>query len=362
MKVWIDALTPKHALFFAPLRKSLISLKAEVLVTTREYREAVQTLRLKKIPHKVVGKHGGATAYGKLVASGERVVELAKVAHGWKPDVAVSFSSPEAARVAFGLAIPHVAVNDSPHAWMVARLTVPLSKFICFPWVVGKKVWMDLGAPRGSLVAYKALDPAAWLKGFNPSRVVLKGLGLDRDRPIIVLRTEEAFAAYLMGRASDRSPVVAPIIEELLRLNLDLQILASTRYGLQAPVLRKRFGDRLTVLDRIVDAASLLTYSTVFIGSGGTMTVEAALVGTLAISCFPGRRPAYIEYLEKKGLVETIHSPRMVASRVKDILADPEKYEPRREKGKLLLDWMEDPTIKVMSKVKEAAGNIEPVR
>ncbi len=355
MKVWIDALTPKHALFFAPLHDTVASERGEVLVTTRDYREAVQTLRLKRINHKVVGRHGGGSTYGKLVASGERVVELAGLVHRWKPEVAVSFSSPEAARVAFGLSIPHVTVNDSPHAWMVARLTVPLSKFVCFPWIIRKQIWMDLGAPRSSLVTYRALDPAAWLKGFRPEPRILNMLQLDRHRPIVVLRTEEAFATYLTGRASDRSPVVSPIIEELFRLNLDLQMVVSTRYGLQAPVLRRKFGHRLTILDTIVDAASLLAYSAVFIGSGGTMTVEAALMGTLAISCYPGEKPAYIEYLEKRGLVETIHSPRSVASRVRDILADPEKYESQREQGKKLLDWMENPTRKVMSKVREAS-------
>src|SRR5712692_1608729 len=160
MKVWIDSLTPKHALFFAPLRDALIARNVETLVTTRKYREAVQTLRLKHVPFEVVGEHGGGTAYGKLVASAKRVAKLADMINSWRPDVAVSFSSPETARVAFGLAIPHVAANDSPHAWRVAKLTVPLSEYLCFPWVISRRVWIDLGANKKSLSPYRALDPA----------------------------------------------------------------------------------------------------------------------------------------------------------------------------------------------------------
>jgi uncharacterized protein len=356
LRVWIDALTPKQALFFTPLFKALSSRRNAVLVTTRSYREAVQTLRLKRIPHKIVGKHGGGTAYGKLLASGARVVRLAKMIQQWKPDVAVSFSSPEAARVAFGINLPHVAVNDSPHAWMVARLTVPLSKFLCFPWIIRRQVWLNLGAPAASLSSYKALDPAAWLKGFRPNTSVPPRLGLDKDKPIVILRTEEAFAAYLMGKSSDRSPVIIPILDELFRQKLEMQVVVSTRYGQQAPVLRKRFGDRLTILDEIVDATSLLSCSTVFVGSGGTMTVEAALMGIPAISCFPGEKPLYIKYLEGKGLVETIHSPRLVAGKVRDILSRPEKYEAQSTRGRELLDWMENPIVKVLAKVEEAAG------
>ncbi len=355
LKVWIDVLTPKQALFFVPLNNMLRSEGHETLVTARRYREAQEALRLKRVQHVVVGAHGGGSLLGKLVASGERIVKLASLVGRWSPEVAVSFSSPEAARVAFGLGVPHVAVNDSPHSSMVARLTVPLSAFVCFPWIIRNSVWMALGARRGALVSYRALDPAAWLKRFRPSRKALARVGVDGDKPLIVLRTEEAFASYLLGRASDRAPVIGPVISELLRLKVEGQILVSTRYGQQAHVLRRRFGRRVRVLDRIVDGSSLLKYASVFVGSGGTMTVESVLLGTPAVSCFPGEKPLYIRYLERQRLVTTIHSPRAVALKVKDILERPEAYEAEREKGKRLLAWMEDPVDKILGVVRRAS-------
>src|SRR5712692_7025937 len=110
LRIWIDVLTPKQALFFAPLYDLLKSNNHDVLVTTRVYREAIQTLQLKKLPFRLVGKHGGADPYVKLVSSAQRIVSLARLIQKWRPDVAVSFSSVEASRVAFGLSIPHVAV------------------------------------------------------------------------------------------------------------------------------------------------------------------------------------------------------------------------------------------------------------
>jgi predicted glycosyltransferase len=124
---------------------------------------------------------------------------------------------------------------------------------------------------------------------------------------------------------------------------------------MQAPVIRKRFGHRVTVVDRIVDATSLLSYSSAFVGSGGTMTVEAALLGIPSISCFPGPKPLYIEYLERLGLVETIRSPREIASKIQRILADPEAFEGQSKGGKQLLAKMEDPVAKILSTV-EVAG------
>jgi predicted glycosyltransferase len=350
MRVWVDVLTPKHALFFEPLYRDLSREGHDLLVTTRIYREAVEALRLKRLPFRIVGEHGGASRYGKLLASGRRVVKLAQLIESWHPDTAVSFSSPEAARVAFGLGVPHVAVNDSPHSWLVARLSIPLSRYVCSPWIIRRKVWLSFGARPDGIVPYKALDAAAWLKRHRPNPAVLTQLSLKRDKPIILLRTEESFASYLEGKASDKAPVIGPITEELLRRKLDAQIVISTRYGRQAPVLRDRLGSRVRVVDHIIDATSLLYYSTYFIGSGGTMTVEAALLGRPAISCFPGEKPLYIKYLEKKGLVKTIQSPREIALRVSRSLASEEEREEQKRRGTKLLDGMEDP-VRIISGV-----------
>src|SRR5262249_57811831 len=102
-------------------------------------------------------------------------------------------------------------------------------------WIIPRMVRTQLGAARSPLTPYRALDAAAWLKDSKPDTRILGRLGLDKDRPVIFLRTEEAFAAYLMGKATDTAPVVLPIIRKLLRLQVDAQIVVSTSYDQQAP-------------------------------------------------------------------------------------------------------------------------------
>ena len=87
------------------------------------------------------------------------------------------------------------------------------------------------------------------------------------------------------------------------------------------------------------------------------MTVEAALLGTIAISCFPGEKPLYISYLEKKKLVDTIFSPKLIASKAADALTNPEKYTAREERGRALLNWMEDPAKRILGKITDALRN-----
>src|SRR3989442_10266613 len=145
MKIWIEVLTPKQALFFEPLYRALKRKGHEALITTRVYREAEQMLKLKKLRFSVVGSHGGGTAFGKLIASAERITKLGNLIQKWKPNVAVSFSSVEASQVAFRLGIPHVGANDPPHSWRVTRLTIPLTPFLCCPLIIVRSVWAGVG-------------------------------------------------------------------------------------------------------------------------------------------------------------------------------------------------------------------------
>src|SRR3989442_14461103 len=111
LKVWIDVLTPKHALFLEPLYRDLVRDGHELLLTTRTYREAVEALRLKQLRFRIVGEHGGGSRYGKLLSSGRRAVKLARAIWSWRPDTASPFASPEAARVAFWTGVPACALD-----------------------------------------------------------------------------------------------------------------------------------------------------------------------------------------------------------------------------------------------------------
>jgi uncharacterized protein len=350
LKIWIDVLTPKQTLFFEPLYREMSSDGNQILITTRTYREAEQALQLRHLPYRVVGEHGGGTPYGKLVAGANRIGKLARIIENWAPDTAVSFSSPDAARVAFGLGVPHVSANDSPHSRFAARLSIPLSRYVCSPWIIPREQWLSFGAQRDGIFRYRALDAVAWLRRNKPNPAVLKQLSLDRDKPLVVLRTEESFAAYLAGKSNDSKPVVGPIIAEILKRRLDVQLVVSTRYGRQAPVLRQKFGSKVQIIDRVIDTTSLLHYTTAFIGSGGTMTTEAALLGRLAISCFPGEKPLYIKYLERKGLVTTILHPKKIAQTLAKALTSPKELDKQKKRGTALFQWMEDP-ISVLTRV-----------
>jgi len=349
MKIFIDILTPKQCMFFSKLLEHLRKDGHQVFEVTREYKEVIQLLNMKGIKAKVVGKHGGETLPGKLKASVERTLELASIMAELRPDMAVSFSSPETSRVAFGLKIPNVCVNDSPHAEAVARLTIPLTTLLLTPKVIPKTVWTKFGIPQERIIQYNALDAWAWLKGFKPDEKVLSHLRLEKSRPIVAFRTEESFASYLLGKTSKTS-VLLPLIKSLLKSDADFQAVVMPRYEPQTALLKEKLGKRVKVCETTIDGPSLLSFASVVIGAGGTMTTEAALLGVPTFSCYPDKSFLVEKYLIKKGLIVRETSLERMRAKVLNTLKNIESVrKAQAAKARRLTSSFEDP-IDVIAK------------
>lgn len=349
MKVWIDILTPKQVLFLGALATRLERSGHEVMLTTRRYREVNQMLDMKEYKAKIVGEHGGPSVFNKLRQSAFRIVSLAKLINRSKPSVAVSFSSPEAARVAYGLSIPHYCLSDSPHATAVSKLSVPLSKRLFTPWIIPKDEWTRFGISRNNIIRYRALDPVVWVKGLKPSKSVLKKLKLDEDKPIVTVRPEETYAAYLLQKSSPENLTTKQVVQNLMAAEKDLQIVIIGRYGREFTRRWRGLCRNVMFTESVVDGPSLVAHSSLFIGAGGTMTAEAALLGVPTISIYPSD-PTFVEkYLIKAGLVYRNLVPEQVVTASRRMISDVDFQRRYRAESKRLLNSMEDP-IAVITK------------
>jgi len=350
--VWIDILTPKQGNLFSVLSKRLTKQGYKHILTTRLYREVNQLLDARGLTAYTIGKHGGARIEEKLSASADRVAKLAKFIGRRKPDLALSFSSPEAARVAFGLGIPHLCISDSPHAEAVSRLTIPLSERLFTPAVIPKKEWLGYGISAGKIVQYDALDPIVWLKTFRPDRRILIQDGIKPQRKIVTVRLEESFAAYLLAKKRKKLLNTVGAIHEMLRNRLEADIVALPRYNDQAEILRREFKHDVVIPRTVVNGPNLLSFSSVFIGGGGTMTSEAAMLGVPSISCFPSKPTIVEEFLISSGLVVREMDPSRIARRAMRMLED-ETYRRRiRDKAKGFVERMEDPIEVILRELK----------
>ena len=152
---------------------------------------------------------------------------------------------------------------------------------------------------------------------------------------MILVRVEEEYASY-----STKKRPAYPIIKEIIKNFHNEEIVIMGRYTSQVKHLTQTFGDKIKILDKVVDGKTLLNSVDVFVGSGGTMTAESALLGIPTISY--NAVPNIIEsYLVRKKLVIRETNHKRVAASIRNIL-ESSKLETKKRSKKI---WgsMEDP-------------------
>jgi len=344
LRLWIDLVTPKQVLFFRPVIGALRKDGHEVLATSRRYREVEQLASMLGLELTFAGSRGGKDPLGQFQRSLERMESLLPVVVSFSPDASVSVASADCARISFGLRVRHIAVNDSPHSVVAGKLSLPLSHHLLAPWIIPYSAWSGFGVSKNQVTRYKALDPAAWLKRRAPQVTPSERRGGGKKATILV-RLEESYAPYLAG--SDESWTES-VLSRLARDYAGQNLVALCRYEDQLKSIREKFGSIYSVPEQVVDGAGMIEGSDVFVGMGGTMTTEAALLGVPAISAYQGA-PLYTEkYLLSKRLLLKAKSAAEVSKLVRTSL-DPKYREGCRRRARALLDWMDDPAARVTS-------------
>ena len=343
MKIWFDVLTPKQLLFFEPMIKR-IKKNHTVLCTSRDYQQVTQLAKIRGLKLIIVGKHGGSKRHDKLNASLHRAKSLSLRIKGFSPDITISFCSPEAARVSYGLDITHICFSDSPHATAVMRLVIPLVQKLLIPWIIPKKEFTKFGINIKDIISYRSIDAAviARRKISENKKIRSKKNG----RKTILVRVEEEYASY----STKKRPAI-PIIKEILESFPNEEIIVMGRYASQVRHLQQVFGKKIRVLSKVIDSKILLKKIDVFIGSGGTMTAESAMLGIPTISY--NAIPNIIEtYLVKKKLIIRKTNPKQIANSIEKILESPNLEIKKRSKK--MMNSMEDPyhaLVKTMKSV-----------
>ena len=313
-----------------------------VLCTSRDYQQVTQLAKIRSLKLIIIGKHGGSRRDDKLNASLHRAKSLSLRIKKFSPDITVSCCSPEAARVSYGLDIPHVCFSDSPHATAVMRLVIPLVQKLLIPWIITKKEFTKFGMNSKDIISYRSIDAAVIAK-----RKISKNnkTGSKKNgRKTILVRVEEEYASY-----STKSRPAIPIIKEIIKNFSNEEIVVMGRYSSQVRHLEQVFGKKIRVLNKVVDSKILLKDTDVFIGSGGTMTAESALLGIPTISY--NAIPNIVEtYLVKKKLVIRETNPKQIVSSMKKILESSNLEIKKRSKK--MLDSMEDPYLTLVKTMK----------
>ena len=337
MKIWIDILTPKQLLFSEPIIEKL-SKKHDLLCTSRDYDEVSKLAKIRNFDLTFVGKHGGGDKKTKLKASIDRMVKLSNKIKVFSPDIVISFCSPEAARISFGLGIKHIAFCDSPHANAVMRLTLPLIQKLLIPFTIPKNEFSKYGIDEKNIIQYKAIDAVVTMKRKIDQKAKLPFK--KNHKKNILIRIEEEEASY-----TSKSSKAIQIIENITNEFSDENIVVLGRYEKQIKNLQKIIGKKAKIVKMSFDGKHLLNNTDVFIGSGGTMTAESALMGipTISYNAVPN---IIEEFLVKKQLVRRETNGVKISSHIKKIFESTKNLNEKRAKN--VVRVMEDPIQKLI--------------
>jgi uncharacterized protein len=261
MKVWYDALTGKHMRYGVAIANHLRSRGHQVFITTRKHPDTLGVAEFLGEKALAIGQYKPESLLSRLESGVERQLEMCKIFEKQDFDVAVSHGSADLCRVAFGMGKPVITTVDTPYAFAVHKLTLPLSRFIVKSSSIANET-LDKYVVDGEVVNFDSVDEVAWIKGFEPKKKY------DFGKPLIVIRPLEEKAAYAQ-KGLDIAGLARKLSEKATVVYLD-------RYMREAK-------KNLVVPKNFVDSATLVSQADLFIGVGGTITREAALQGTPAI-------------------------------------------------------------------------------
>ncbi len=305
MRVWIDVSNSPQVPFFRPLIAILESRGHDVDVTTRDYAQTIELLRLHGIRHEVVGPpHGGAGAWGKARAMASRLPALRSFAKPRRFDIALSHASHELPLAARSLGIPAAYVFDYEFARVQHGLGCRAANRVVVPEAIPQDRLDSLGARERKVRRYPGLKEEYYLAGFEPDRSVLTQLGLDEQRILVVARTPPDVSLYHLHD----NPLFGALLADRLGSDPSVQTVVLPRTTAQRKAIAELDLPSLVVPQHAIDAQSLVACADLVVSAGGTMNREAVALGVPVYTTFAGRPGAVDEMLIHDGRLGVLTS------------------------------------------------------
>jgi uncharacterized protein len=303
MRVWVDLTNSPHVLVLRPLIEVMRAGGHEVQVTARDFAQTLELCERFGIDHTAIGRHRGGRLTGKAVGLVSRSGALARWARGRRFDLAIGHGSNDVSVAAALLRVPSATAFDYEWAKAQHQVNCRLARVVMVPDAIPPERLYPYGA-RGKVRAYEGLKEEYYLADFEPDRAVLTELGLERERPLVVMRTPPEVSLYHRFE----NPLFRRVLERLA--SGDAQTVVLPRTSAQRHEVA-RLGD-FVMPARAVDAQSLVAYADLVISAGGTMNREAVALGTPVFTTFEGRLGAVDEQLLREGRLRKLEDPGQI--------------------------------------------------
>ena len=315
MRVLFDVVDTGHVQFFRPIIGRLLAEGHQVKVTARDKDITLYLLDKFNIPHQSISRMGRGLV-GLAVELISRDVKLFRVACKFRPDVMLAQTGVSVGITGVLLGIPTIVLEEAEHAKLQRMISLPLVSRI----MTGTGYLHDHGKKQSR---FRGIWVQSYLAPnfFVPSKEPLLKAGLNPDDPYIVLRTVAWEAAHDAGHKGLGEKILREAIECLKPYG---RVLISAEKPL--PESLKKYANPVPA----EHVHHLLAFAKLYIGEGGTMAAEAAVMGVPAIFCNP-LRCGYLLALENDYdllyNVQTLEQGLPIAERLLQIDGLKEKWD-----------------------------------
>ena len=328
MRIWFDLTNSPHINMFAAMIRDLQS-QHEIFITCRELANTVELLELHGFIYCVVGKHYGGRITAKLCGYPVRVAQLCGYLRRKRIDVGVSqssFHSPMASRF---MGVRSIYMNDNEHA------LGNLPSFMCadrimIPECLAIDKVRKYGVNPKKVVHFPGVKEGVYLWELDARLNAQPQAARRREkaRKVVYVRPEPWTAQYYKG-ARDF------LDELLLGMAGEMDVVLLPRGAEQARHYQSERFARIRIVATALDIGDIVPDCDLFIGAGGTMTREMAVLGIPTISVYQDKLLDVDQFLIDAGAF--VHLPGLTAKEAIELVQSAQRRPPNREllaKGK----------------------------
>ena len=310
MRIWIDLANAPHVGFFLPLIREFTSQGHEVFISLRNFNQTVEILERNGLHGKVIGTHGGASSFGKILNLFNRSFSLTEYGKSLKADIAVSHNSYThtiAGRFSRSRVVTIMDYEGQPANHIAFRMAHRVIVPVYFP----DEDLRRFGAVKEKVWKYNGFKEQVYLSDYQPNGCfvseLMRSCRLEEDWELdhtilVTVRTPATMAAY----HHFRNTLFETLLDRLNSLD-NVTVVLLPRSSEQRSYYCTKY-PRFHIPVQPLPGNDLVFHSDLIISAGGTMNREAAILGTPVYTIFAGNLPAVDQALIGMGRLSAIRT------------------------------------------------------
>lgn len=273
MKIWLDFTNTPHVNFFLPIIRHFEG-EHDFVFTARDFSETLPLLEKNGIEYYLIGDHRGKSRIKKGFGLVYRIVNLVfQVPHF---DISISVGGQNTTPVSTIRRKPSIIFsdNDTSYKWHSYKLG---SHFIFPSYFDTNNLGIKYGVKESQVHTYNGFKEDIYIADYLPNSNFLKQLPFS---DFITIRPENLKASYVPTDAKT-------IVPELFEIFKDENILFLPRYASERDYAIGY--NNIFMPDGPLSGLDVCFYTKAMLTGAGSFAREAAILGTPAISFFPGK-------------------------------------------------------------------------